>query len=84
MSQTVNLRYFAAVREAAGVETEIREAPSVQAALEQASAQHGAEFQRLIGISSLLLNGVSLIKEETTTPLEGEANVDVLPPFAGG
>lgn len=84
MNKTINLRYFAAVREAAGVEGEVREADSVTAALEAAAAEHGAEFQRLIGISSLLLNGVALPADEIGAPLKADAQVDVLPPFAGG
>jgi len=81
---TVSLRYFAAVREAAGVEKEERKASSVAAALEQASAEYGAEFARLIGISSLLLDGVALPAETAKAQLEADAKVDVLPPFAGG
>lgn len=84
MRKTVNLRYFAAVREAAGIEGEVREAASVTAALEAAGAEHGAEFKRLIGISSLLLNGVALPKDEVGAQLQEDAQVDVLPPFAGG
>jgi len=81
---TVSLRYFAAVREAAGVEKEDRKASSVAAALEQASSEYGAEFARLIGISSLLLDGVALPAETAEAQLEADAKVDVLPPFAGG
>ena len=84
MTTTVSLRYFAAVREAAGVETEERVADSIATALEQAGADHGAEFTRLVGISSLLLDGVAVPKEQTAVPLAGDAKVDVLPPFAGG
>jgi len=84
MRKTVNLRYFAAVREAAGTEAEVREAESVTAALEAAGAEHGAEFKRLVGISSLLLDGVALPPDEVGARLEADARVDVLPPFAGG
>lgn len=84
MTKTISLRYFAAVREAAGVEGEQRAAESVGAALSEAAAEYGAEFARLLGISSLLLNGVALPKEQVDAPLESDAQVDVLPPFAGG
>lgn len=78
------MRYFAAVREAAGLESEVRTADSVAGALEQASTEYGPEFARLIGISSLLLDGVALAQEQAAAPLAQDANVDVLPPFAGG
>ncbi len=81
---TVSLRYFAAVREAAGVEKEERKASSVAAALEEACAEYGAEFARLISISSLLLNGAALPTETAKAQLDADAKVDVLPPFAGG
>lgn len=81
---TVSLHYFAAVREAAGVDSEQRTATSVSEALSSACAEHGAEFTRLVGISSLLLDGVALSDEERGNVLTADAKVDVLPPFAGG
>jgi len=84
VKKTINLRYFAAVREAAGVEGETRKATSVAEALEEASSDHGSEFARLVTISSLLHNGVALPKDDVAQPLSEDAQVDVLPPFAGG
>jgi len=80
----ITLRYFASARAAAGTETEIRTAPTPADALAKASEDYGAEFTRIVGISSLLLNGTPLAKEATETELTDAATLDVLPPFAGG
>ena len=84
--QTVRLRYFAAVAEAAGVSEE-----SVSIALGSTAEQlrtlladvHGAEFARVLGVSALLAEGKRLDGAVVVPQTEG-IQVDVLPPFAGG
>lgn len=80
----ITLRYFASARAAAGTETEVRTASTPADALAKAGEDYGAEFTRIIGFSSFLLNGTPLAKEETRTELTDAAILDVLPPFAGG
>lgn len=82
---TITIRYFAAARAAAsGVRQEEFQAASPAQALELAAATHGPELARVIGISSYLLDGVSLLQEDTGQPVTGNAVLDVMPPFAGG
>jgi len=82
---TVTLRYFAAARSAAGgVRQEDVTAATVTGALDQAKDKHGAELARVMGISSYLLNGVSLAEQDHGVVLDGPATLDVMPPFAGG
>ena len=84
--QTVRLRYFAAVAEAAGVSEE-----SVSIVWGSTSEQqrtwlvesHGAEFARVLGVSALLAEGKRLDGAVVVPQTEG-IQVDVLPPFAGG
>ena len=81
----VTIRYFAAARAAAaGVRQEELLASSPAHAFELASATHGEELARVIGISSYLLDGVSLTGEALHAPLTAPAVLDVMPPFAGG
>ena len=81
----VTIRYFAAARAAAaGVRQEEVMASSPAHAFELASASHGAELARVIGISSYLLDGVSLTGDAIQAPFTAPAVLDVMPPFAGG
>ncbi|MDO4887709.1 MAG: MoaD/ThiS family protein [Actinomycetaceae bacterium] len=82
---TVTLRYFAAVAEAAGTADEVIELPhgasvgDLKAALASA---HGEDFARQLAISAVLLDGRRADDAEAIP--QGQARVDVLPPFAGG
>ena len=78
------IRYFASVAEAAGRASEdITLASPVTAGSLRALLAEGRdrEFARLLGISALLVNGVS---SGDGTAVTNESRVDVLPPFAGG
>ncbi|MFC4554578.1 MoaD/ThiS family protein [Georgenia faecalis] len=82
---TVHVRYFAAAEEAAGTAAEVLTLPAgatgadLRAAI---SAARGAAVDRILAISSLLVDGVVLA--DPAAPLGEPARVDVLPPFAGG
>ncbi|MFC4947429.1 MoaD/ThiS family protein [Pseudonocardia sp. GCM10023141] len=81
----VTVRYFAAARAAAGVDTEPLGVPgggSVADLLESLRARHGAEFARVLERCSFLLDEVAV--RDRTIPLPDGATLDVLPPFAGG
>lgn len=82
---TVSIHYWAAAKAAAGVAVERFEAGSVAAALEQArDLRHDAHFDRVLSISSVLVNGLVTQHSELADPLSGPVQVEVLPPFAGG
>ncbi|WOQ16245.1 MoaD/ThiS family protein [Raineyella sp. W15-4] len=83
---TVTIRYWAGARDAAGVESEEFEAGTVADALRQAEARRGgaAEFGRVLGLCSFLLDGRRLGAEDRTRPLAGGVELEALPPFAGG
>lgn len=80
----VEIRYFASVAEAAGVSAEqlpYEDGMTAGQLRSQLAENRKGEFSRLVGISALLVNGVSA---DDVTPLPTGARVDVLPPFAGG
>jgi molybdopterin synthase sulfur carrier subunit len=82
---TVAVRYFAAARAAAGVETEKVQLPAdatVTDALTALRAQHGPEFGVVLDRCSFLLDEVAV--RDRGTVLGADAVLDVLPPFAGG
>jgi sulfur-carrier protein len=82
---TVTIRYFAAARAAAGVETEplaLPDGATVDAVLTAIRARHGAELARVLDRCSFLLDEVAVRDRATVVPTG--ATVDVLPPFAGG
>ena len=82
---TVTVRYFAAARAAAGVETETLDVASgatVDDVLAAARRQHGTEFARVLERCSFLLDEVAV--RDRGARLAESATLDVLPPFAGG
>jgi molybdopterin converting factor small subunit len=78
----VTVRYFAGARAAAGVETEIRTAATLEELVGQLVDDHGARLERVLTACSFLVDGTSARVPGTT--LGADAVVDVLPPFAGG
>ena len=82
---TVTVRYFAAARAAAGVETEPLEVPDDATVADLVAAlrrQHGAELSRVLDRCSYLLDEVAV--RDRTAAVPAGATLDVLPPFAGG
>ncbi|MBM7506064.1 MoaD/ThiS family protein [Agromyces aurantiacus] len=84
---SVLVRYFAAAAEAAGVEEERIEfagladqAPTVGALRDLLVERYGPAMARVVANGSFLVDGV--VRRDPATPLG--AQVDVLPPFAGG
>jgi molybdopterin converting factor small subunit len=81
----VTVRYFAAARAAAGLASEnvdVGERATVGDALEAIVARHGENLRRVLTACSFLLDSVAV--RDRTTPLPPTAELDVLPPFAGG
>ena len=76
----VTIRYFAAARSAAGQSTATAEAASIRDLVTTVSAGR-PELARVLSICTFLLNGE---RADPATPLHAGAQVDALPPFAGG
>lgn len=82
---TIAVRYFAAARAAAGVESEKIQVPvdaTVVVLLAAVREQHDAALSTVLDRCSFLLDEVAV--RDRTAPLVGATTLDVLPPFAGG
>ena len=78
----VTVRYFAAARAAAGVETETVQVPpgaTVDILLKTVRAAHGDDLGRVLDRCSFLLDEVAV--RDRDLPLHDGALVDVLPPL---
>lgn len=76
-----HVRFFAAAREAAGcdhIDVTCSAAADLRA---QLTARFGDRMTEVLAVSSLLSAGTRLGPDD---PLPADAEVDVLPPFAGG
>ena len=85
LTTTVTVRYFAAARSAAGLDTEALEIAadaSVGDVITAASARHGVALERVLQRCSFLLDEVAV--RDRSAPVPDGATLDVLPPFAGG
>ena len=85
-SGAVTVRYFAAARAAAGVDEEqipVSPGNTVASVLAGTVSRHGAELDRVLTSSSVLLDGVA-VRTCASAPLRPGQSLDVLPPFAGG
>lgn len=82
----VTVRYWAAIKSAAGVGQEEVVGSTVGAVLEAARDRHAAdpEFARVLGVCSLLLDERPLRADPATVSVADGDVLDVLPPFAGG
>jgi molybdopterin synthase sulfur carrier subunit len=76
----VTIRYFAAARSAAGESSATAEAGSIRELVSTVSADR-PELARVLSICTFLMNGE---RADPSTPLAPGAQVDALPPFAGG
>lgn len=82
---SVSLHYWAGAKAAAGVAEEAIEAQSVGEALRLASQQRSdPRFDRVIKMSSVLIDGRVAHQEDLEQQLSKAVQVEVLPPFAGG
>jgi molybdopterin converting factor small subunit len=79
------VRYWAAARDAAGVELEVVQAATLAELLAAVRSGHDERLAKVLGASSLLLDGVAVGQRDPDEVALGEgATVEVLPPFAGG
>ncbi|MFD2091207.1 MoaD/ThiS family protein [Blastococcus deserti] len=79
---TVTVRYFAGARAASGVDTETRDAGTLDELIDQVVAEHGERLERVLTACSFLVDGTTT--RDRALVLAPGAVVDVLPPFAGG
>jgi molybdopterin converting factor small subunit len=78
----VTVRYFAGARAAAGVDTESRDAGTLDELVGQIVGEHGERLERVLTACSFLVDGTST--RDRSVALSPGSVVDVLPPFAGG
>ena len=78
----VTVRYFAGARAAVGVDTESREAGSLDELVGQLVDAHGERLERVLTACSFLVDGTTT--RDRSLLLAPGSVVDVLPPFAGG
>ena len=78
----VTVRYFAGARAASGVDTETRDARSLDELVGQMVDAHGEKLERVLTACSFLVDGTQT--RDRASVLAPGATVDVLPPFAGG
>jgi molybdopterin synthase sulfur carrier subunit len=79
---TVTVRYFAGARAATGVDTESRDAGSLDELVGQIVGEHGERLERVLTACSFLVDGTQT--RDRSVALSPGSVVDVLPPFAGG
>lgn len=83
----VTVRYWAAARAAAGRTEDVVSGESVADVLAAVRVVHGADpsFERVLGVSSLLLGDLPLGSRDLRLVAVAHGDVvEVLPPFAGG
>ncbi|GAC1441256.1 MAG: hypothetical protein NVSMB55_08510 [Mycobacteriales bacterium] len=79
------LRYFAAIKEAAGAGTQEVDATTLAEALEAARAVHGERFSTVLGRCSFVVDGDPVGgRDHSGVAVRPASVIDVLPPFAGG
>jgi molybdopterin converting factor small subunit len=78
----VTVRYFAGARAAAGVDTETRDATTLDQLVGQIVDEHGEKLALVLTACSFLVDGTST--RDRASALSPGSVVDVLPPFAGG
>jgi molybdopterin converting factor small subunit len=76
----VTVRYWAAARAAAGVEHDLQSGATVGAVVDAAVRAHPG-LERIAAVATFLVEGRAASRE---TPVDPDATVEVLPPFAGG
>jgi len=78
----VTVRSVAGARAASGVDTETREAGTLDELVGQLVDTHGERLERVLTACSFLVDGTSA--RDRAVALSPGSVVDVLPPFAGG
>ncbi len=77
----MRVRLFAALRELAGASELEVDAPDVGALLDQLSAKLGPEFDRIMRVGTVVVDGETVGRERSLKP---EDQAALLPPVSGG
>jgi sulfur-carrier protein len=83
----VTLRYWAALRAAAGVTEEVFDAATLEEALHAARTVHGEDsrFAAVLGICAAIVDETPAgSRDPAQIPLSEGSVVELLPPYAGG
>lgn len=81
----ISVYYWAGAKAAAGVPMESFDCDSVAAALRLArGARADPRFDRVLSMSSVLIDGTVAHDDDLERPLIVDVRVEILPPFAGG
>ena len=75
------VRFFAQAREAAGTGSAVIAGNTVAEVLDSAVSLYGTQFQAVLGMSKVWLNGEEVSREHAVTDKD---EVAVLPPVSGG
>lgn len=79
------VRYWAALKDAAGTAEDQVDASTLAEALAGVRALHDARFAEVLARCSLLVDGAQVgHRDHAEVALAGGGEVDCLPPFAGG
>ncbi|HUR14062.1 MAG TPA: MoaD/ThiS family protein [Mycobacteriales bacterium] len=85
MEHLTTVRYWAALKDAAGTADEQVDASTLADALDAVRARHDDRFGQVLARCSLLVDGVQVgQRDHAQVRLLGGGEVDCLPPFAGG
>jgi len=79
---SITVRYFAGARAASGVDSETRDAATLDELVGQLVDSHGEKLGRVLTACSFLVDGTAT--RDRSVALAPGTVVDVLPPFAGG
>ena len=77
----MKVRLFAALRDAVGAARLEIEAPTVGTLLDELSARYGPEFDRIMRVGTVVVNGETVGREHVLRP---DDEVALLPPVSGG
>jgi len=77
----MKVRLFAALREIAGASLLELNASDVGSLLDQLSHEFGPEFDRIMAVGAVVVNGENVSRDRTLKP---EDEVALLPPVSGG
>jgi len=82
----VTVRYWAALRAAAGTASDRVPAGSLAEVLAAAGARHadGPRFAQVLRICSVLVDELPVTQDPAGVDVPADSVVDLLPPFAGG
>ena len=85
MEHLTTVRYWAALKQAAGCAQDQVGATTLAAALAEVRSRHDQRFGEVLDRCSVLVDGAQVAgRDPATVPLTPGAEVDCLPPFAGG